>query len=125
MSSFGQDEAAVSRDRLSYNPDNLNDASRADPRTRAPYRWDQLTETAIHREILTIASTENASTRFFYNKGSWTDKVEENWVVRWYLWHSFRYRDNREKPRGQNADHPASPTYGGRSISLEKLVAHN
>ncbi|CAN9084252.1 unnamed protein product [Alternaria alternata] len=29
----------------------------------------------------------------------WTQVNEENWVARWYLWHSFRYRDNRPRER--------------------------
>lgn len=112
----------MSRDRLSYNPDNLSENSRADPRTQAPYRWDQLTETAIHREILAIASTDNATTRHFYNKGRWTDTVEENWVVRWYLWHSFRYRDNRERPNGQQTGHAVSTAYGGKRNVLDRVL---
>jgi phage baseplate assembly protein gpV len=31
----------------------------------------------------------------YYKKGRWQTAVEENWVTEWFLWHSFRFRDNR------------------------------
>ena len=35
-----------------------------------------------------------------YDLGHDTEGVEmENWVIRWMLWHVFRYRDNRNKHR--------------------------
>lgn len=97
-----QREASEGRDRLSHNPANLSSASSMDQRVRQPYRWDQLTETAKHREIMNIYARASPRTRYFYDKahsrnsvrqGEW---VEENWAIRWYLWHSFRYRDNRD-----------------------------
>ena len=67
-----------------------------------PYRWDQLTETAKHREIMHIFATASPRARYFYDKAHYSTQVrqgewvEENWAIRWYLWHSFRYRDNRD-----------------------------
>ncbi|KAF2276658.1 uncharacterized protein EI97DRAFT_376302 [Westerdykella ornata] len=96
------DEAARGRDRLSRNPENLTNLSRTDPRIRAPYRWDQLSETAKHREILNIYHLASPRTRSFYDRARYRARVkqdewvEENWAIRWFLWHSFRYRDNRE-----------------------------
>jgi hypothetical protein len=61
--------------------------------TRTPYKWDEISETAKHREILTLANTAGPDTRYYYDLGRYTTSVnEENWVARWYLWHSFRYR---------------------------------
>ncbi|KAF2786814.1 hypothetical protein K505DRAFT_289042 [Melanomma pulvis-pyrius CBS 109.77] len=91
------DEAALGRDRLSSNPANLTPQSRVDTRVQQPYRWDQLSETAKHREILYIVNVASASTRPYFDRGRYNTHVnEENWVARWFLWHSFRYRDNRD-----------------------------
>jgi hypothetical protein len=58
-----------------------------------PYKWDELSETAKHREILTIVHNATTHTRPYYAMGRYQTSVnEENWVARWYLWHTFRYR---------------------------------
>lgn len=60
---------------------------------RAPYKWDEISETAKHFEILTVVNNAGPHTRPYYNLGRYVTNVnEENWVARWYLWHSFRYR---------------------------------
>ncbi|KAL6712195.1 hypothetical protein ACN47E_000072 [Coniothyrium glycines] len=90
------DDAERARDRLSNNPVNLTNSSRTDPNIRAPYKWDEISETAKHREMLMIVYNSGQDTRSYYQKGHYVTNVsEENWVARWYLWHSFRYRDNR------------------------------
>jgi hypothetical protein len=88
-----QGEAQAARDRLSRNQVNLTDQSRADPSVTAPYKWDEISETAKHYEILTVVNNAGPQTRPYYGMGRYTTNVsEENWVARWYLWHSFRYR---------------------------------
>jgi hypothetical protein len=63
------------------------------PSTRTPYKWDEISETAKHREILTLVNNAAPETRYYYALGRYNTNVnEENWVARWYLWHSFRYR---------------------------------
>ncbi|KAJ8111636.1 hypothetical protein OPT61_g5818 [Boeremia exigua] len=90
-------EAQVARDRLSRDERNLTDQSRADPSVTAPYKWDEISETAKHVEILTLVNNAGPHTRPYYEMGRYMTNVnEENWVARWYLWHSFRYRDNRD-----------------------------
>jgi len=65
-----------------------------------PYSHAHVTETAIHREILRIYQRSRPETRMVYDFGRDTDRVEEeNWVIRWLLWHVFRYRDNRNRNR--------------------------
>lgn len=65
-----------------------------------PYSHAHVSETAIHREILRIYRDARAETRVVYNLGRDTERVEEeNWVIRWMLWHVFRYRDNRNRNR--------------------------
>ncbi|PSN60901.1 hypothetical protein BS50DRAFT_578714 [Corynespora cassiicola Philippines] len=89
-------EASSGRDRLSRDPANLTEQSARAGLTQ-PYKWDELSETAKHREILYIAENSGVYTKAYYVAGSYRTNVnEENWVARWYLWHSFRYRDNKD-----------------------------
>jgi hypothetical protein len=88
-----QGEAQAARDRLSRDERNLTEQSRANPSVTAPFKWDEISETAKHTEILTIVNNAGPQTRSYYEVGRYLTNVnEENWVARWYLWHSFRYR---------------------------------
>ncbi|KAF1845276.1 uncharacterized protein K460DRAFT_405540 [Cucurbitaria berberidis CBS 394.84] len=103
-------EAQVARDTLSRNPLYLTDQSKADPNVATPYKWDEISETAKHLEILTVVNNARQETRPYYHLGRYMTNVnEENWVARWYLWHSFRYRDNRPRSTANNG----SEGYGG------------
>lgn len=71
-----------------------------------------INETSTHAEILRIYQRASSSTRAVYDRGRDTDGVaEENWIIRWCLWHAFRYRDqrnNRSRPvptAGHEGDH--------------------
>lgn len=65
-----------------------------------PYSNAQISETVTHREILRIYRMARPETRVVYDLGRDTDRVEEeNWVIRWMLWHVFRYRDSRNRNR--------------------------
>lgn len=76
-----------------------------------PFSNSQISESAIHREILNIYQHARPETKYFYDMGRDTQGLEEeNWVIRWLLWHVFRYRDNRNKNRCQ-----ASPDLGSSS----------
>ncbi len=73
---------------------------RNDPTVEPPYSSFQVSETAIHREILRIYAMARRETKPVYDLGRDTAGIEEeNWVIRWMLWHVFRYRDNRNKNR--------------------------
>lgn len=50
---------------------------------------------------------------------------EENWVIRWLLWHVFRYRDNRNKNRRQGLPGPRSPSSSENSSSESQAQASN
>lgn len=90
---FVQDEAAIARNNLSRNPESLTIQSSADPSVVAPYKFSDISETAKHRAILEVVRTASTITRPFYAYGHQVTKInEDNWVARWYLWHSFRYR---------------------------------
>ena len=71
-----------------------------------PFSHAHISETAIHREILRIYGSARRETRVIYDLGHDRDRIEEeNWVIRWMLWHVFRYRDNRNRNRRA----PSSP----------------
>jgi len=111
------DEAERARDVMSVHQHNLTDQSRADPAVVPPYKWDEISETAKHNQILLIVAGAQPQTRPYYQVGRYMTKVaEENWVARWYLWHAFRYRDNRvpkSRPAPANAGVQTSYTAGG------------
>ncbi|KAL5400919.1 hypothetical protein PMIN03_011972 [Paraphaeosphaeria minitans] len=115
-------EAEQGRDRLSGDYNSLTKISMKEG-ARAPYKWDDLSETARHREILNIVRTASVYTRPYYQLGRWMTTEEENWVAEWFLWHSFRFRDNRNSPAaGQHltGGHPAAsngPGQGGASAT--------
>ena len=97
---------------MTATPDSLAPQFRDDPSVEPPYSNAQISETAIHREILRIYQSARRETKVLYNLGRDTDRVEEeNWVIRWMLWHVFRYRDNRNKNR--RAVSPSDGDSGG------------
>jgi len=104
-------EAQAARDRLSRDERNLTEQSRANSSVTAPFKWDEISETAKHVEILTIVTNAGPQTRPYYEMGRYMTNVnEENWVARWYLWHSFRYRDNRDN-RSRGMTHNGNQTF--------------
>jgi hypothetical protein len=102
---------------MTATPESLAPQLRDDPTVEPPYSSSQISETAIHREILRIYQMARRETRPVYDLGRDTAGIEEeNWVIRWMLWHVFRYRDNRNKNRRTQSpgDEPDS---GGGGIS--------
>lgn len=92
------EEASNGRDRLSKDPRNLTAYSKSqNPPAKPPYKWDELSETARHNEILLIVRNAGYRTQPYYAMGSYRRATEENWVAQWFLWHCFRYRDNRPR----------------------------
>lgn len=97
-------------------PNILRDGS--EQSAKPPFSNAQLNETATHREILNIYEHARPETRMFYDMGRDTDGLEEeNWVIRWLLWHVFRYRDNRNKNRRHGSPGPWSPSSSEHSNS--------
>lgn len=57
----------------------------------------------MHREILAIYQRASDRTKDVYDLGRNTDGVEEeNWIIRWLLWHAFRYRDQRNNRKARS-----------------------
>lgn len=111
LTSVLKEEAVEGRRRMTATPESLAPQFRDDPSVEPPYSNAQISETAIHREILRIYHSARKETKQIYDLGRDTDRVEEeNWVIRWMLWHVFRYRDNRNKNR-----RAPSPNDGGDS----------
>ncbi|KAK8213659.1 hypothetical protein IWZ01DRAFT_539588 [Phyllosticta capitalensis] len=99
-----KEEAAEGRRRTSQDPSNLVPQCRADPTVQPPYSSNQITETAMHREVLNVYQSASERTRPLYDLGHYMDgRNEDNWIIRWLLWHVFRYRDNRNRYRGSGA----------------------
>ncbi|TLD21708.1 hypothetical protein E2P81_ATG08296 [Venturia nashicola] len=104
------EEAAAGRARTVQNRGNLTAQSQADPRTvEGPYSSSMITETARHREILSIYSASSPETRVWYDRAVTHDGGWDNWIIRWCLWHVFRYRDDRN--RGHNRRPSTSDAY--------------
>jgi len=72
------------------------------PQVGTPYSNGDIPESLRHREILNIYRIASMDTRPYYDFGRDTETIEEeNWVIRWLLWHVFRYRDDRNRNRRQ------------------------
>jgi hypothetical protein len=81
-----------------------------------PYASNQIQETAKHIEVLNIYHNASPQTRRIYDLGrEWNGTTEDNWIIRWCLWHVFRYRDERNRSRNvagsrkTDAYYPARP----------------
>jgi len=105
-----QEEANAGRDRICRDAQNLVAAKRG---TAPPYSASDVTELAMRREVQQIYSVSSLQTRQWYDRAIFQDGVNwDNWIIRWCLWHAFRYRDSRNT----NSDSPdGRRTRGGSS----------
>lgn len=95
-----QEEANAGRDRICRNQENLVISKRGVP---GPYSASDVTETATHEQVLFIYYAASAATRPWYDRGLYQDGNNlDNWIIRWCLWHAFRYRDSRNQPLAEN-----------------------
>ena len=123
---------------MTASPDSLAPQFRNDPRVEPPYSNAQISEAAIHQEIVRIYQTARRETRDIYDLGRDQERPDEdNWVIRWMLWHVFRYRDNRNRNRragspssggggggGDGAAGPSTEATSGSPPSLRKYCLH-
>ena len=101
--------------RISAKRDALIPQLRDDPTVEPPYTFGQIDEEAIHNEVIRIYKDARKDTRIMYELGRDRDgDHEENWIIRWLLWHVFRYRDDRNSSntRRRNADEPDTTSDG-------------
>ncbi|KAF2137573.1 uncharacterized protein K452DRAFT_291386 [Aplosporella prunicola CBS 121167] len=116
-----KEEAAEGRRRTSQDPANLVPQCRCDPKVQPPYSSNQITETAMHREVLAVYHGASPYTKPYYDMGHYMDgRNEDNWIIRWLMWHVFRYRDNRNRHRNGEA---ISSTRSGRQADGQEAVS--
>lgn len=91
----GQEEAAEARERMTSDPANFIDQAQV---ANSPHPIHVITETAIHREVVAVWQGCNAQLRSIYDLGAVQNNEDwDNWIIRWCLWHVFRYRDQRNR----------------------------
>lgn len=113
-----QEEAVEGRRRMTESQDVLVPSLRGNSSVEPPYSNAQISETVTHREILRIYRMARPETKVVYDLGRDTDRVEEeNWVIRWMLWHVFRYRDSRNRNRRHISPSPERPQPPNPSIA--------
>jgi len=90
-------EAAEGRERSCGDINNLTPEAR---NMRPPYSSNQIQPGVLHQVVMQIYRNASLQTRRIYDLGREIDGVtEDNWVIRWCLWHVFRYRDERNRTR--------------------------
>lgn len=116
------------RRRMTESQDVLVPSLRGNASVEPPYSNAQISETVTHREILRIYRLARPETRVVYDLGRDTDRVEEeNWVIRWMLWHVFRYRDSRNRNRRVISPSPerSSATHSGHRPLTSSSGGHH
>ena len=79
---------------MTGNREALAPAFKDNPAVEPPYTFSQLDEEAVNREIVYIYHHARPETKIMYGLGHDRDgDHEDNWIIRWLLWHVFRYRD--------------------------------
>ncbi|KXT16160.1 hypothetical protein AC579_894 [Pseudocercospora musae] len=67
------------------------------------YSTSQIDESIMDAEVRHIYENAQAVTRPLYELGQDSAQPENpNWIIRWMLWHVFRYRDGRQKTRSDS-----------------------
>lgn len=90
-----------------------------DPNVKRPYSAAQISRSAVYRETLHIYRSARKETKAVYDLGHDPKfPKDENWVIRWMLWHIFRYRDHRNKNRRRKGDGVSVHSTNGTGTSL-------
>lgn len=75
-----------------------------------------ISEDTFNAEIIRIYKVAQPATKSIYDLGqSFTQPALPNWIIRWMLWHSFRYRDGRSNNQTRADETPASVLYDVRN----------
>ncbi|KXT02478.1 hypothetical protein AC579_994 [Pseudocercospora musae] len=74
---------------------------------RTTYSTSQIDESIINSEVAWIYEHAQPVTKPLYHLGHDPENPSKpNWVIRWMLWHVFRYKDGRQK--NSSAHSPAT-----------------
>jgi len=102
-------EAVEGRSRIASSEEALIPSLRNDPKIEPPYSNAQISEAATQQEILRIYDRARPETKPYYELGRDTDRMnEDNWIIRWMLWHVNRYRDNRNHHKKKSSPSPST-----------------
>ncbi|CAK4023303.1 Hypothetical predicted protein [Lecanosticta acicola] len=106
-------EAADGWTRITQDRNSLLPQFREDRAIGSSYSFGMITEAAVQREIVRIYQNARPDTKIMYGLGHDTEgDVESNWIIRWLLWHVFRYRDERNAGICPRVVPSLSPTAG-------------
>lgn len=106
-----------------------------DSSIKPPFFFGQIQESALRAEVVYIFHHARGPARTLFELGQETkDDCEENWIIRWLLWHVFRYRDIRNipsqtrnietTPTALQASHRNSPVESNRNCSDVNTPCH-
>lgn len=78
---------------------------RNDNKIQPPYSSSQINESAMRAAISRIYAQASPQTKAQYERAHNNNTIDletglpvwDNWIIRWMLWHAFRYRDSRNK----------------------------
>ena len=91
---------------------------------RPSLTYSDFTETAVHREIANIYKDAKPPLKAWYNIGYyWQDGNNENWVIRWAIYKSFRNSVNRGRSRTGGSINGTSAKPVGSMRSSAGIVA--
>ncbi|KAF2162964.1 hypothetical protein M409DRAFT_68900 [Zasmidium cellare ATCC 36951] len=91
-------EAIEGWSRLTARRDALSPRLQQDWSLEPPYTFGQIDEVAFQAEAIYMWHHAQASTRTIYELGQHSKgDLKDNWIIRWLLWHVFRYRDDRNR----------------------------
>jgi hypothetical protein len=86
----------------------------------------QIHESAWQREVMRVYDDACLETKAVYEFGHDTENRirPDNWIIRWLLWHVFRYRDYRNKGRPANRSDENSESSDARSPRRGSSTSH-
>lgn len=92
-----------------YDRSILTTEARNDKSVQPPYSSHHISERAMKAETMRIFHSACPQTRAYYDlTHDRTGQTEENWLIKWMLWHVFRYRDSRNRGRRRKNPSQAS-----------------
>ncbi|KAF7186735.1 hypothetical protein HII31_11967 [Pseudocercospora fuligena] len=84
---------------------------------RRTYSTSQIDESIMNSEAAWIYEHAQPVTKPLYHLGHDLEHPSKpNWVIRWMLWHVFRYKDGRQKVSSTHARATASPSNASSDV---------